>query len=78
MLDLDLLFPALSLTDCLGWWTNLLESSKALFQNWQEVVHKTTDSRGFILKQNENKLVKTIARANTGEGVCETCSVNPP
>lgn len=24
VLDLDLLFPAFSVTDCLGWWMNLL------------------------------------------------------
>lgn len=28
ILDVVFLFPALSLTDCLGWWMNLLESSE--------------------------------------------------
>lgn len=40
-------------------------------------MHKTS-SRGFIHKQNENSMVKTIAKAKSGgKGVCETCSVNP-
>lgn len=39
---------------------------------------KTSNSRGFIHKQNENNLVKTIARAGGEVGVGKTCSVNSP